>query len=310
MSNATPEADVTVLPELFPGFDTRLVPTRSAEIFCRIGGAGPPLVLIHGFPQTHAEWHRIAPALAERFTVVLPDLRGYGASSVPPTDPLHRAYSKRVMAEDICDVMSALGHHGTFRVVGHDRGARVGYRLALDHPMRIEKLAVLDIVPTHAMWTDFTVPLAMKVYHWLFLAQPKPLPEMLIGQAPVAYLDYTIASWTKAKNLSAFDEGAMAHYRAFYAEPDRLSATCEDYRAGQTIDFAIDSADVAAGKIITCPVLALWGAAGIPAKGDADGPLAVWRRWASDLRGEAIDAGHFLPEENPDATLRALLAFL
>jgi len=297
--------------DLFEGFDTRRIAGSGADIFCRIGGSGPPLVLVHGYPQTHVEWHRIAPALAERFTLVMPDLRGYGASSIPANDATNAPYSKRAMAADVVAVMRALGF-ARFAVAGHDRGGRVAYRLALDAPERVTRLAVLDIVPTHEMWTTVDAARAMKVYHWMFLAQPKPLPEMLIGANPRAFIDHTLASWTKARDLSAFAPDALAAYRAFFAEPARLSATCDDYRAGQTIDLALDSADIAAGRKITAPVLALWGAAGIPAEGAAGGepwPLQVWRRWAQEVSGEALDAGHFLPEEAPEATAAALSRF-
>jgi len=294
------------LPDLFPGFAARTVTTGGADIFLRTGGNGPPLLLVHGYPQTHAMWHRIAPTLAEHFTLVIPDLRGYGQSSVPESDPSHAAYSKRTMAQDMVAVMAALGHE-RFNIAGHDRGGRVAYRLALDTPEAVERIAVLDIVPTHAMWHDFTVNLAMKVYHWLFLAQPQPLPEMLIEKAPVAYLDYTISSWTKLKSLEAFDPGALAHYRAFFSEPERIHACCEDYRAGQTYDLKADEADVAAGNRIVAPLLALWGAAGIP--GETEGPLGIWRRWATDVTGIAIDSGHFVCEENPTDTAKALLDF-
>jgi haloacetate dehalogenase len=216
------------------------------------------------------------------------------------------------MAADAVAVMAALGHT-RFRVVGHDRGGRVGYRMALDHVAAVEKLSVIDIVPTHAMWLERTVPQAMGYYHWLFLAQPAPFPERMIGADPVAFIDHTLASWTKAKSLVPFVPAALAAYRAFFSEPARLSATCHDYRAGATADLAHDIADMTAGRRIACPVLALWGAAGIPAKGPADpasSPLETWRRWAPDVRGAALDTGHFVPEEDPDGTLRALLAFL
>jgi haloacetate dehalogenase len=294
------------LVDLFPGFEARRIDTGEADIFLRIGGHGPPLLLIHGYPQSHVMWHRVAPALARQFTLVIPDLRGYGDSSVPASDPEHAAYSKRAMARDMVAVMGALGHE-RFHLAGHDRGGRVAYRLALDHPQRVERLAVLDIVPTHAMWHGFTVGMAMKVYHWLFLAQPEPLPEMLISKSAAEYLEYTIASWTGAKSLSVFDPRALDHYRAFFSKPARIHACCEDYRAGQTYDLAADEADVAAGKRIAAPLLALWGAAGIP--GETSGPLDIWRNWAEDVTGVAIQSGHFICEENPEATAEAMIAF-
>ena len=292
---------------LFPGTRETRFQTGEAEIYARIGGSGPPLLLIHGFPQTHAMWHRIAPELMQHFTCVMPDLRGYGYSSCPPNDARHEAYSKRAMANDLIALMASLGHH-RFAVVGHDRGARVAYRMALDHPATVKNLTVLDIVPTHAMWHNFTVKLAMKTYHWLFLAQPNPLPEMLIERAPVSYLDYTIASWTRTKDLSSFDEDALAEYRLHYATPEHIHATCNDYRAGATCDLVMDEADFAAGNKIACPTLALWGTAGIPS--ETDSPLDAWRSWCVDAVGHGIESGHFIAEENPQALLEALLPFL
>lgn len=301
------------LPDLFPGFEARTIDVGEARLFCRTGGpeGAPAVVLVHGYPQTHVEWHRIAGSLAERFRVVLPDLRGYGWSSVPADRTGHEAYAKRTMAEDVVRLMESLGHV-RFAFVGHDRGARVGYRLALDNPGRLSRLAVLDIVPTAAMWSGMDAKLAMKVYHWLLLAQPAPLPETLIGAAPLAYLEHTLASWTRTRDLSAFDPGALAHYRAFFQVPERLHATCEDYRAGATVDRALDDEAVAAGRRIEAPTLVLWGSSGIPADGGTveDTPLGVWRRWCRSVEGRAIESGHFLPEENPAATLEALLPFL
>lgn len=293
--------------DLFPGFDAHTIDTIGAEIFLRIGGSGPPLLLLHGYPQTHAMYHKIAGVLSRDFTVVVPDLRGYGASTCPPNDADNFTYSKRAMGQDMVHVMEALGFT-LFNLVGHDRGGRVAYRMALDYPERIRRLAVLDIIPTHAMWHGFNVQLAMRVYHWLFLAQPSPLPETLISRAPVEYLDYTMSSWTKAGDLSAFDPDAMAHYRAFFSDPKHIAATCDDYRAGQTYDLYADEADFEAGKKIACPVMALWGDAGFPS--ETGGPLEVWQQWAEDVVGMAVDSGHFVAEENPEATLLALIPFL
>jgi haloacetate dehalogenase len=211
------------------------------------------------------------------------------------------------MGQDMQALMRELGH-SRFSVVGHDRGGRVAYRMALDDPEAINSLAVLDIVPTYAMWHNFTVKLAMKTYHWLFLAQPHPLPEMLIEQAPVGFLDYTIASWTKTRDLSAFDPQAMAEYRLHYATPEHIHATCNDYRAGATYDLKADEADREAHRKIACPTLALWGTAGIPS--ETDGPLEAWQQWCLKVEGCGIDSGHFLAEENPAETLAHLLPFL
>lgn len=295
------------MPALFSGTREHRHRANDAEIVAEVGGEGPPLLLLHGFPQTHAMWHPIAPALMERFTCVLPDLRGYGASSCPPNTPDNSAYSKRVMAKDMVSLMASLGH-SRFAVVGHDRGGRVAYRLALDHPHVSTCVSVLDIVPTSVMWREFTVEFAMKTYHWLFLAQPVPLPEMLLEKAPVAWIDYTIASWSKLKDLSAFDPRALKVYRESFAQPERIHAMCNDYRAGATCDRGLDEADRAAGRKIACPTLALWGTAGFPS--ETSGPLDTWRDWCENVTGAGIDAGHFVVEENPSATLGHLLPFL
>jgi haloacetate dehalogenase len=293
--------------DLFPGFATRRVATADAEIHARVGGNGPPVLLLHGYPQSHACWHRMAPALAERFTLVIPDLRGYGDSKGPPADPGHLAYSKRTMARDFVAVMQALGHD-RFAVVSHDRGARVGYRLALDHPDRIERLVTLDVVTTLDAWTDMNMANAVGRFHWPFLARPAPFPETMIGRDPVYFLDYLLAQWTAKKDLSAFDPRALAHYRRSFSRPEVIRASCEDYRAGATCDPEIDAADRAAGRIIACPMLALWGAA--RKDGFVNGPLETWRRWCPHVVGGPVVSGHFLPEEAPDATLAEVLPFL
>lgn len=296
------------LDSLFPGFKGHWFDGPVGKIFARVGGEGPPVVLIHGFPQTHAEWHRLAPELAKTHTVVCPDLRGYGWSAAPHGDGGKATYSKRGSGEDIVAVMQALGHL-RFAVVGHDRGARIGYRLALDHPGRVERLALLDIMPTISMWESMNAMRAMQVYHWTFLAQPEPVPERLLKTDPIPWLDHCIASWTKAKSLDAFDPLAMESYRDSFNDPARIHAACEDYRSGATTDPEHDRIDLAAGKRILCPVLALWGDAGIPGKGAS--PLDLWRAtFAPQAQGQAIDSGHFLPEENPAATLAALTPFL
>jgi len=301
------EDTMSELADLFPGFLDAMIPGDGVDLHCRIGGAGPPLVLLHGYPQTHVMWHRIIADLAGSFTCVVPDLRGYGESGIVTGGNGHAAYAKRAMANDIVALMRGLGHE-RFHLVGHDRGARVSYRLALDHPGVVTRLAVLDILPTYDYWARMDRAFALKVYHWTFLAQPEPLPETLISRAPVEYLDHTIASWTKARDLSAFDARAMARYRHAFSDPRRIWVTCEDYRAGATDDLAADTADVEAGNRIDCPLLALWGAAGI-APG-ADTPLDVWRRWAKDVCGREIDSGHFVAEENPAETIAALMPFL
>ncbi len=297
---------MTDLADLFPGFATHWIATRAGRFFVRAKGGGPPVLLLHGYPQTHVEWHKIAPQLAERFTVVLMDLRGYGWSGAPRSEN-GALYTKRLMAQDAIAVMEQLGHI-RFSLVGHDRGARVAYRLALDHPERLDRLALIDIIPTAARWQALNAAEALKAYHWTFLAQPEPMPETLIGGAAPFYVDFTLASWTAAKDLSAFDPRALAHYRAAFNEPSRIHAACEDYRAGATLDRATDEADQAAGKKIAVPVLVLWGGRGLGGGGAST--LDVWRQWAHNLLGQPIAGGHFLPEENPEATLEALLAFL
>lgn len=294
------------LVDLFPGFDSHWIDTPGGKIFARSGGSGPPLLLIHGYPQTHAEWHRLAPQLAARFTVVMPDLRGYGWSQAVESEN-GSGMTKRLMAQDAIAVMEALGHV-KFRVVGHDRGARVAYRLAFDAPGRLEKLVTIDIVPTAAMFDSMSATSALNKYHWLFLAQPAPFPETMIGHDAIYFLEHTLASWTARKTLEAFDKSALDHYRAAFNEPSRIRATCEDYRAGALIDRFDDEADRAAGTMIAVPQLALWGSAGIPASGVS--PLGIWKQWSRDVEGHAIESGHFVPEENPQALLKALLAFL
>jgi haloacetate dehalogenase len=301
----------SALPDLFPGFETRRITTAGAEIYCRIGGSGPPLVLLHGYPQTHVCWHRIAPELARHATVVLLDLRGYGTSSCPPrtleTDPDHEVYSKRAMARDVREVMAKLGHE-RFMVAGHDRGARVGYRLALDYPEAVSRLIPIDILPTFDVWAGLRWRSAIASYHWTFLAQPAPLPETLIAADPAYYVSHTLASWTANKTLEAFAPEALQHYRDALMLPERIHAVCEDYRAGASYDQRADEMDLAKGRKIECPVLVLWGTDYI-GKAAAD-PLDVWRRWSPDVTGTAVKSGHFIAEENPSGMLAALLPFI
>lgn len=293
--------------DLYPGFETVRLQGAGAELFARVGGAGPPLVLLHGYPQTHMCWHRIAPTLARSYTLFIPDLRGYGRSAAPPSNSSHTPYSKRAMAEDIVAAMQAAGH-ARFAVVGHDRGARVGYRLALDHPAAVDRLAVLDILPTLEVWERLRWRAAITAYHWQFLAQPPPLPETLILANAAFYADCTLASWTRDKSLTRFDPIALADYRALLQSPESVHAICEDYRAGATIDRELDEADRAAGRTIAAPTLALWGSDYV-GKGTAS-VLDVWRAWAPGVTGAEITAGHFLAEEAPEATLAQLMPFL
>lgn len=293
------------LADLFPGFESHWIDTSVGKMFARSGGTGDPLLLLHGYAQTNVMWHKVAPKLAEHFTLVIPDLPGYGWSVAPRSGQGHAPYDKRSMARVMIEIMEKLGHI-RFRLAGHDRGGRVGYRMALDHPGRLARLAVLDIIPTYEMWHRMDHALAMKAWHWPFLAKPYPLPEMLLGKAPVEYLDWKMASQTKSKDLSPFDPRALAHYRAFFSDPLRIHATCEDYRAAETTDLAYDEADRAAGNKIAMPVLALWGDAGLPSEKT---PLTVWRDWCREVSGRAIDSGHYLAEENPEVTAAELIAF-
>ena len=277
--------------------------TRETEIHLVVGGHGPPVLLLHGYPETHACWHRLAPALASRFTVVCPDLRGYGESGRPASDLSHRAYSKRTMARDQLEVMAQLGFE-RFSLVGHDRGGRVAYRMALDHPERVTRLAVLDIVPTIETWDRLDRAEGLATYHWFFLAQPSGLPERLIGADPEYFLRWTLRSW--AGRREGFDERALAEYERAFRDPDVIRATCEDYRAGATVDVEDDTADRGVRRI-GCPVLALWANSGSNPRLD---PIAIWRRWADDVEGRGMPCGHFLPEEAPAETLAVLEPFL
>jgi haloacetate dehalogenase len=294
---------------LFPGFTERRIATPAAEIAVWMGGSGPPLLLLHGFPQTHACWHLVAPRLAAFFTIVCPDLRGYGASRFSGAEtPDHAAHSKRAMAEDQVATMAALGFERFF-VAGHDRGGRVAYRLALDHPDRVAKLAVLDIVPTLEQFERMNAASALSAYHWLFLAQKFDLPERLIAGDPDFYLDWTIGSWVAPGGLLAPE--AMAAYRRAFRDASVIHAACEDYRAGATIDCDIDRGDRDAGRRIECPLLALWGGRrSVGAAAAAAGPIDTWRRWARAVEGGPIACGHFLPEEAPEPVAQALARFL
>ena len=294
--------------DLFPGFESQYIATDEGSVFCRIGGpkTGEPLVLLHGFSQTHAMWHKVAPALARKHRVILMDLRGYGWSSAPEGSADHATYSKREMAKDVIRVTEELGYT-RFALAGHDRGGRVSYRLALDHPGRLSRLALLDIVPTIVMWERIESAATPMAAHWPFLAGPKPQPETVLLADPAGWLNQKLSGWSKAGDLSAFDADALRAYHQAFAVPERIHAFCEDYRAGATLDRAQDAQSRAAGQTIDCPVHLLWGTAGIPASGSS--PLAAWQEFAPHATGEAIDSGHFLTDENPSATLAALEKF-
>ena len=288
---------------MFEGFRELDLDSGEAIIHLRIGGSGPPLLLLHGHPQTHARWPRVAPELAQSFTVVAADLRGYGDSGKPPTAPGHEPYSKRAMGRDIVRVMQALGFE-RFALAGHDRGGRVGYRMALDHPQRLERLAVLDIVPTGEMYRRADMRFGLGYWHWFFLPQPYDFPERIIGPNP----DHFYLERQGALSIAGlFAPEALAEYRRCWRDPATIHAMCEDYRAGATIDHQLDEADRLAGRRISCPLLALWGTRG--KMGEWYDVLAVWRDWAHEVQGHAIDCGHYLPEEAPAETVRALLDF-
>jgi len=289
---------------MFEGFEERRVAVGEAELYLRLGGDGPPLLLLHGYPQTNVAWHRVAPLLARDFTLVIPDLRGYGASTGPAPDPAHRNYSKRVMAEDMVALMAELGHE-RFALAGHDRGGRVGYRLCLDHPERVTRFAALDIVPTLSAWEAMGADSALSSYHWQFLAVPAPVPERLIGNDPDFYFTHLLERW--AGRPDALDPEAVRAYLAQFHGSAVIAATCADYRAGASIDRTHDRADRDAGRKIACPLLVLWGRRYLTAKDAA--PLKTWRDWAEDAREIALDCGHFLAEEQPGPSAAALREF-
>ena len=286
------------------GFTDHRIDTGEAEIFVRTGGVGPPLVCLHGYPQSHLCWRKVAPSLAQRYRVVLLDLRGYGASSIPNSNEQHEPYSKRAMARDVAHVMSALGHQRFF-VAGHDRGARVGYRLALDAPERVAAYASLDVIPTVDNFAALDERGAFRAYHWYFLAQPEPLPERLIGADSDFYYRWTIESWLEHRH--AIEPAAMEAYLAAFRRAEAIHAACEDYRAGYYYDLPLDRIDREEGRTLACPVLVLWGGGSRTRK--TQDFLRVWRTWASDVSGKSLPCGHFLMEEDPTGTCAALLEF-
>ena len=294
---------------MFDNFTKTRIKANGVSINLVHGGAGPPLLLLHGYPQTHVEWHKIAPKLADHYTVVAPDLRGYGDSEKPPAPEGDLSvYCKRTTAQDQVEVMEKLGFE-SFHVVGHDRGARVGHRMALDHPDRVRTFTSLDVVPSQAAFDHMDSQLSFAWFHWHLMRQPSPLPETLIGNSAQAYLDFLLEQWT-AIDGSITDE-AYAEYLRCFNNPETIRATCLDYR-GIEIDLMHDEAD--RGRKLTCPVLLLWGSNMVKRPGWQTGTsldmLTVWRDRAVDVRGKALDCGHFLPEELPEETTVELLAFL
>lgn len=289
-----------------PGFERRTIKANGLGLSVQVAGRGPPLVLLHGYPQNGLCWWRVAPEFCKDFQVIVPDLRGYGESDAPPDDAGHTAYSKRTMAQDVVAVLQALGY-GRVSVLGHDRGARVAYRLALDFPDRIERIGIIEVVPTLDFWEAWDADLGLAAYHWTFLAQPAPLPESLIGADPVGYVEATLERWTRARSLEVFPAPALDSYRAQARDPARIAAMCADYRAGAGLDRELDRRDRAAGRRIAAPLRFLWAEGGFPARtGD---PAAIWRRWADDVSDASCVSGHFAMEENPRAVLDTFLPF-
>jgi haloacetate dehalogenase len=293
----------------FDGFDARLHRVGEIDIFARTGGRrdGPPVLLLHGFPQTHAMWHRVAQVLAADYFVVLPDLRGYGDSSKPPGEADHANYSKRAMAQDMARLMTQLGHD-RFALVGHDRGGRVAHRLALDHADRVGSLCVIDIAPTLDMYAATDMPFASAYYHWFHLIQPAPLPERMIGGDARFYLHSKLGGWGAA-GLGHIEPEALAEYERCFCRPEAIHAACEDYRAAAGIDLAHDRASRAAGQKIACDTLVLWGERGVVHK--LFKPVEIWQaQCAGRVAGAALPGGHFLPEELPEATASAISGHL
>jgi haloacetate dehalogenase len=286
---------------MFDGFTRKQIKTQETTINLVRGGSGYPILLLHGYPQTHVCWHRVAPILAERFTGVCPDLRGYGDSAKPPNDPEHLAYSKRMMAQDQVEVMQGLGF-SEFAVVGHDRGARVAHRMALDYAAKITKLGLLDIIPTSTAFANVNKEMATAAFNWFFSIQADGLPERLIGAEPAFYLRWILDRWCGAEGALAVE--AVAEYQRCF-DGAAIRATCEEFRAAATIDLIHDEADKE--RKISCPTLLLWSATSMWATYDI---LEVWRSRAEDVQGFALDCGHFLPEEDPERTAAELIRFL
>jgi haloacetate dehalogenase len=290
---------------VFDGFEEFDIETSGARIHGRRGGSGPPVLLLHGIPETHLCWHRVAPRLAEHYTVVATDLRGYGDSGKPPSTADHEPYSMRAISRDQIEVMQSLGFD-TFRAVGHDRGARCAYRLALDEPDMVTRLAVLDVVPVGSAYDRADKKFSIATWVWSFLAAPEPVPEQFIGAAPATMVNFMLDSWPVVKD--AFPDEVRAEYIKKFGDPDTAHAICEEYRASATLDYEYDEHDHGTRKI-ACPVLFLWGQRGSVAPLYED-PLAIWREWADDVRGGSVPVGHFIPEEAPEETTRQLLDFL
>lgn len=288
---------------MFTNFKRAIFSYNDININYVIGGEGQPLLLLHGYPQSHIMWHKVAPELAKNFTVVVSDLRGYGDSSKPKSTAKHEPYSKRATAKDQVRLMQSLGF-SSFYLAGHDRGGRVGHRMALDYPEVVKKLAVLDIAPTYTMYRTTDMEFAEAYYHWFFLIQPYDLPEKLIGADPVYFLNKKFGQW--GRDSGAFTEAALAEYLRCLT-PETIHASCEDYRASATIDLEHDQIDIDRGKKMQCPVLCLWGEKGFV--GQKYDVVKEWKKWADKVVGYSLPCGHYLPEESPMKTIKALLDF-
>lgn len=291
---------------MIDGFHHSKVASNGVMLSVHRAGSGPALILLHGYPQNHNCWANIAPHFTKTHDVIVPDLRGYGDSDAPENNADNSVYSKREMARDIMGLMDTLGIERA-HILGHDRGARVAYRFALDHPDRLIKLGIIEIVPTGDFWGAWNADLAMAAYHWTFLAQDFPMPERMINADPVAYVDWTLAKWTLDKSLDIFPAAALESYRAQARDPARIHAMCSDYRAGASFDRALDVADKSAGRRITAPLRFLCAEHGFPAQsGDA---AAHWRGWADDVTSAICASGHFVMEENPRSVLDTFIPF-
>lgn len=290
---------------MFAGFEKQMRRVNGVDIAYRMGGSGPALLLLHGHPQTHVIWHKVVDTLAQHFTVIAADLRGYGDSGKPDDDPKHLNYAKRTMAADMAELMSALGFE-RFKVLAHDRGARVAHRLGVDYAERIERMVLLDIAPTLAMYRGTNEAFARSYWHWFFLIRPQPLPEMLIQADPAQYLQSVMGA--RSAGMAPFAPAALAEYERCLALPGTATGICGDYRASATIDLEHDQADIDAGVKLTCPINVMWGAKGaIEACFDA---LAEWRKVATQVEGKALPCGHYIAEEAPDLLLEEALSFL
>ncbi|WP_395346966.1 alpha/beta fold hydrolase [Variovorax sp. UC122_21] len=287
----------------FPGFEARSIELGDAQIHVEVGGSGPPLLLLHGYPQTHVAWHRVAPVLARHFTVVAPDLRGYGDSTGPAGDPLHLNHCKRTLAADNLALMRALGFE-RFAVMAHDRGARVGYRLALDTPEAVRCFVSLTVIPTEEMWKRAGMAFGLKAFHWYLFAQPFDLPERMLRADPAHYLDWTLRNMVQ--KVDAVTPEALAEYHRAFAKESVRHAMLEDYRAAASIDLQHDREDLAAGRRLACPVQVLWSASNTARPDPAD----VWKTWAHTVEGGTVDCGHLMAEEAPDEVLAHVLPFL